>query len=163
MIRIDIQVDLDAVAADGIEAVDQSQAADQAKAWRLCQRLYTAAEVGDAQAGEAELIAAPLRTRINALENRIVNLTEYRRVAEQRTDELEKSLQLARASREFNRKRAVELEDEVDRLQEKLTKVSRVASEVSQTESWTELFEAVRKIQDLTNPWSPPAEQTSQA
>lgn len=38
-------------------------------------RLYTPAEVGDAQAGEAELVAAPLRDRVRELEVRISELS----------------------------------------------------------------------------------------
>ena len=44
---------------------------DQAEAELVAERLYTAAEVGHAQASEAELVAAPLRRRIAELEARL--------------------------------------------------------------------------------------------
>jgi hypothetical protein len=50
------------------------------------ERLYTAEEVGDLQASEAELVAAPLRTRINALENQVVNLDSDRMTERARAD-----------------------------------------------------------------------------
>jgi hypothetical protein len=68
----------------------------------LAGRLYTAEEVGDFQASEAELVAQPLRTRINALENRVRNLDLDRHTERDRADkaqarvaELERALALS--------------------------------------------------------------------
>jgi hypothetical protein len=52
------------------------------EAWRLSDRLYTAEEVGDLQASEAELVAAPLRRRIAELEK---SLAESRELVEFKT------------------------------------------------------------------------------
>jgi len=49
-------------------------------------RLYTAEEVAAAQTSEAELVTEPLRTRINALENRVRNLDHDRHTERDRAD-----------------------------------------------------------------------------
>lgn len=84
-------------------------------------RFYTSEEVAAAQTSEAELVAEPLRTRINALENRVRNLDLDRHTERDRADkaqarvaELER--QLARSiQRENNLEADVAEERETNR------------------------------------------------
>lgn len=96
------------------------------------QRLYTAAEVGDAQASEAELVAKPLRRRIGELErvlaqevNRNTDLEAQVEDADRRINALtgqvreydhDRHTEKQRADRE--RQRASELKDRLSSAQE---------------------------------------------
>lgn len=81
------------------------------------ERLYTAREVGDLQASEAELVAAPLRTEINALKNRLETVGRARREAEEKLAQLPTELDWAavRGERDAANQRAVRLERELAR------------------------------------------------
>jgi hypothetical protein len=61
-------------------------------------RLYTATEVGNAQASEAELVAAPLRARIAELSRQLSQAWSSREDERQRADRLERELSDARQS-----------------------------------------------------------------
>lgn len=81
------------------------------------ERLYTAREVGDLQASEAELVAAPLRTEINALKNRLETVGRARREAEEKLAQRPTELDWAavRAERDAANGRAARLERELAR------------------------------------------------
>lgn len=86
-------------------------------------RLYTAAEVGDAQASEAELVAAPLRQRIEELERTLAesrDLVAFKDKIRADVDRdniklREKVRELAAQVREYDRDRTTE-RDRADRM-----------------------------------------------
>ena len=103
-------------------------------------RRYTDEDVARLQASEAELVAAPLQTRINALENRITNLSEFRRAAEERVAELEAELARSReatalalnARNEFDRDRRTE-RDRADRMTATANRLETERAELDET------------------------------
>lgn len=109
----------------------------------LSERLYTAAEVGDLQASEAELVAEPLRTRINALENRVRNLDHDRHTERDRADQnkawaeraeangarLSAALVQAEKDRDSARRRVAELEAQLSRSIDRENKLETDAAE----------------------------------
>jgi chromosome segregation ATPase len=114
------------------------------EAWSLSDRLYTAAEVGDAQASEAELVAGPLRRRIAELErtlarevNRNTDLEAQAEDADRRINALtgqvkgydhDRHTEKERADRE--RQRADKAEGLVREELEAATKRVRAATEI---------------------------------
>lgn len=91
------------------------------------ERLYTAREVGDLQASEAELVAAPLRAEINALKNRVETVGRARREAEEKLAQLPTELDWAavRAERDAANQRAIRMERKLD--QERQRRASELA------------------------------------
>jgi chromosome segregation ATPase len=72
----------------------------------MSERLYTAAEVGDAQAGEAELVAKPLQRRIAELESELVRRTIERDQREAARATLERQVHLYDVDRKTEQQRA---------------------------------------------------------
>lgn len=94
----------------------------------LAERLYTAAEVGDAQASEAELVAAPLRRQVMSLGRELI-------VQRERNAELDTELANARAEGQL---RAEELERQLTELKRQLAAVTDRAKE---NREWAERAE----------------------
>lgn len=72
----------------------------------MSERLYTAAEVGDAQAGEAELVAKPLQRRIAELEYELNRRTIERDQRETARAGLERQVHLYDVDRKTEQRRA---------------------------------------------------------
>lgn len=79
----------------------------------VAERLYTAREVGDAQASEAELVSAPLRRWIRELEHELAQAAEQHVRSIEAQDRL---LRQATEEREEARRRVEELEAELARV-----------------------------------------------
>ena len=96
---------------------------------RLSDRLYTAAEVGDAQASEAELVAGPLRRRIAELERALaasvnrenrLESDEAERAAEHRRSLAARDHLLSAATTRMNAVREILLATAVNRARDEI-------------------------------------------
>lgn len=152
-------------------------------------RLYTAAEVGDAQASEAELVAAPLRRRVAELE---AEASEARRRVIELTAELAEQRQRADANQAWaeraegrvsaygldlsaTRRKLADAEQWTEQLSAQLGRISGAVHSpeirtalcrVYETRDPRIMGEAIRKVRDaLGSPPLPEAasEPTSQA
>jgi chromosome segregation ATPase len=74
------------------------------------ERLYTAAEVGDLQASEAELVAGPLRRQVAELEAKVRAYDEDRHSERDRADKATEAANQALNERNAARRRVAELE-----------------------------------------------------
>jgi hypothetical protein len=123
----------------------------------LSERLYTAAEVGDLQASEAELVAEPLRRRIAELEAKAgyakwCEENDRARAAERRVAELEKSLAESRELVEFKTRVA----DEIDADRAKLH--GQVREWKLKAEGWDHDRHTERDRADQNKAWAERAE-----
>jgi chromosome segregation ATPase len=84
------------------------------------ERLYTSAEVGNLQASEAELVAAPLRREVASLTRQRENLIQELDHALVQIGNLEKSLAESRELVEFKTRVADEIDQEAERLRGKV-------------------------------------------
>lgn len=154
------------------------RAADQGEAALVAERLYTAAEVGDAQASEAELVAAPLRRRIEELvvavqarDNLLSTASTETREAEERATENREWAERAEGRLASAGLKLKDAERTIQILSDQLGRISgavhspEVATVLGRViEGWefSTLAGAVRKVRDALGSRSP-AEPTSQA
>lgn len=121
--------------------------------YRLSDQLYTSEEVGDLQASEAELVAAPLRDQISALKHRIISLDE-RRLRE--SADFERRIQDWQVLIQDDAKSAlarIAATVHTDRIGDHM--VSPGAGKDYQV-----LVETINEIRDIIAPWGSPASPT---
>lgn len=122
------------------------------------QRLYTAAEVGDAQASEAELVAGPLRRQVAELECKVRGYDLDRHTEQRRADENKAWAERAEANGSRLSAALVQAEKDRDSARRRVAELERtLAKEVNRNTDLETALERYRKAHVCTDTCKPNA------